>query len=153
MDSFSLKLAGNIQAGASAAAITAKVFESSDRTLIGNLVSTQNGNFLSDALNPVNPGWVTFDLDNQNLTAGNYYTVMLSFDVADVAHQDQILSVENPGSYADGYTWESSDGVSYSRTSFDLPFSVQTIPEPATLGLISLACVLLVAGRRHLFSF
>lgn len=126
MDAFSLKAAGNIQNGASMAAFTVKVFESSNESSIGSVLLTQPGTYLSAAQNPVNPGWITFDIEDLSLTAGKYYTVVLSFDNAGVNLQEQVFSVGVPSQYSGGTVWTSADGITYSTVNLDLGFVVHS---------------------------
>lgn len=126
MDAFSLKVAGNIQSGASLAPFTVKVFESMDASSIGSVISEQSGNYLSSAINPINPGWVTFDVEDIDLQAGNYYAVVLSFDRSGEDRQNQVFAAGSASSYSGGGVWTSADGAVYSPGGLDLAFVVQS---------------------------
>jgi len=147
MDSFSFQTDGNIQVGASGSAFTATIYESTEITSIGTQVSAQTGNYVTSAINPVAGNWLLFDLEeNISITSGNYYTIMLSWNVADVTDQDQVFRIDTNNTYTDGSLWE-YDGSSYTRLGYDMAFTVQSIPEPAMmaqimgLGILSLAFV------------
>jgi hypothetical protein len=94
------------------------------------VVSTQGGLYLSSALNPTSGGWATFDIDNVDLHAGKYYTTMLSWNIPGIPNQNQVFWVEwrDGGTYANGRTWVSTNGVDYVSQDLDLAFCVQMVP-------------------------
>lgn len=152
MESISFRAWGNIQNGASGADFDIAVYESSDKTLMGSEISTSSGAFLTTASNTINGDWITFTFDEVSVTAGNYYTVILSWESAGVTDQDQVLGMVSGNPYDDGYAWESTDGTNFNRLGGDLQFSVQSqIPEPSSAGfLIGLTGALLVLPLRVL---
>lgn len=125
LDSFSYKVAGNVQPGASESSFTLKIYENPNSKSLGTVISTQTATYLSTAENPINPGWVTFDVENVNLKAGNYYTCMLSFDEADVDRQNQVFA-EATGRY-DGKCWMDEDKGPVVNARWIINFSVQGV--------------------------
>ena len=130
MSAISYQLSQGLRVGATNAAITVKVFESTDVLLIGTCIATNSGNYLPAGLDPapVAGGWVTFDIDDVDIASGKYYTTMLSFD--------EYAPLRDQGLYYlngyDGQGFKSADGITYNRaTGLDLAFVVQgTIPPP-----------------------
>ncbi len=129
MDAVSYQLSQGLRAGAVGAAITVKVFESADVSVIGTCIATNSGNYLPAGLDPAPAagGWVTFDIIDVPVTAGKYYTTMLSFD--------EYASQRDQGFYYldgyDGQGFKSADGITYARaTGLDLAFVVQEVSEP-----------------------
>lgn len=158
LDSFSFLTAGNVQFGASGAAYTVTVYEGADITeggsisLLGSAISTQTGNFLTSGSNPVSGDWLIFDVDNVSIVAGHYYTLMLSWDTAGIATQEQVFAVTNPGGYANGRLWEGAGAsTNYTSTGLDLAFTVQSIPELSSFAsIIGVLSMCVVARRRRL---
>ncbi len=135
LDSFSFLANGNVQVGADDAAFTATVYESSVITSVGSSISSQTGNYLTQASNPIDGNWLLFDLEeNVSLTSGNYYTIMLSWNIASVTDQDQVFNVDTLNNYTDGRLWQ-YDGGSFSAPGYDMAFTVQAVPEPATMAM------------------
>ena len=138
MDSFSFRTDGNVQFGASGASFTATVYESSDITSIGTSISSQSGNYLTQASNPVVGNWLLFDLEEDvDLRGGKYYTILLSWDSAGVTDQDQVFLIDDSNGYSDGRLWQDNGSGPVSIPSFDMVFSVQSIPEASTLAYVS----------------
>ncbi|GHC09923.1 PEP-CTERM sorting domain-containing protein [Cerasicoccus arenae] len=150
LDAFSFSALGNVQAGASGASFDVKIFESDNISLIGSAISTQSGTYLTSGSNPVSGNWIVFDLEDVALTAGNYYTIVLSWDSAGVQDQDQVFGMVSGNLYGDGSAWESSDGVNFSSLGGDLQFTVQSIPEPSTVALfLGVVAISVVARQRR----
>ncbi len=125
MTAFSVAVAGNVQVGAYNAAFTVTVYESDRSSEMGKAVSTQKGTYLDRFSNPINPGWITFELEAVSLTGGKYYTIIFSWDNLGIARQDQVFASANH-IYSDGRLWESADGKQFkSSTGADLVFCVQ----------------------------
>lgn len=140
MDSFSVQAAGTLSAGAASAVITVKIFESTSINLLGTRISAQSGRYLSSGVSVVAGGWITFDMDDVALTAGKYYTVVLSFD-AEAAGMQQNLYDVPAGTYVNGREWYSADGETILTASTrDLAFIVQLKPKkniPLSEGVIN----------------
>lgn len=147
MNSFSLKASGTLQQGAFDAPFTVTIYENSSDDALGSTISTQSGTYFS-AGTAIDEKWMTFDIDNLSLTSGNYYAFVLSFDNAGVADQDQTVYQSTEG-YSSGRRWYSVSDSFTTSTSYDLAFSVQVVPEPASMGLISFGGVCLLALRRR----
>lgn len=107
MDSLSFKAAGNIQPGASEASFTLTIYESAVAKELGTAISTQTGTYMNTSENPINGGWVTFDVEDVNLVAGKYYTCILSFNEAGVMRQSQVF--QQSSGYGKGYLWMTTD--------------------------------------------
>ncbi|MFA5688512.1 MAG: hypothetical protein WC959_05140 [Kiritimatiellales bacterium] len=113
MDSFSLMAVtsgGSLQSGAVNAPFTVIIYESSSETDLGTAISTQGGNYLSSA-----PGlggqWITFDIEDINLTAGKYYTFTLMWDTPAKAGQSQTFGAATTSeNYPNGRNWR-KDGT------------------------------------------
>jgi len=127
MNSFSLAVAGNIQPGAGRAPFTVTIYESDNDTALGTAISIQKGLFLSTSANPVNPGWMTFEISEVNLTKGLFYTVMLSWDKSGVLRQEQsFLHSDDGAGFSLGRLWQANNGAAAAASSVnDLLFSVQ----------------------------
>ncbi len=127
LHSFSYCLSKGLRSGAVHAPFTVTVFESAIQGRIGTVISKQSGLFLDSRYRPrpAVGGWMTFDIDDLNLKAGNYYTLMLSWDEQAESKRDQGFYVKNPGGYADGNLWVSANGKKYSRSPRDMAFTVQ----------------------------
>lgn len=150
LDSFSLKAGGGVLYNASEAAFVLTVYESASKTAIGSAISAQSGIYFHRDETLVSGDWITFDIDNVNMTSGNYYTCMLAWDDPGMAEKAQTFAVSVNNGYA-APLWTAVDGAAYSEyTNVDIPFVAQTIPEPASLGLIGISCGLIIAGRRWL---
>lgn len=134
LDAFSFQADGSIQVGASGSAFTVTIYENNNRDAVGNAISTQTGTYLTSASNPVAGNWLMFDLaENVDVTAGNYYTIMLSWNVASVTDQDQVFRINTDGGdYAPGRLWE-YNGTTFTPLGYDMVFTVQAIPEPSTM--------------------
>ncbi|MDP0495842.1 MAG: hypothetical protein Q7Q73_06500 [Verrucomicrobiota bacterium JB024] len=146
LDSFSFQANGNVQVGASGAAFTVTIYENNNRDAVGTAISTQTGTYLTSASNPVASNWLLFDLaENVDVTAGNYYTIMLSWNVASVTDQDQVFQIDSTGtSYLPGRLWE-YNGTTFTPMGYDMAFTVQAIPEPSTMAYGLGAGVLIVS--------
>jgi len=153
LDSFSFQANGNIQVGATGSAFTVTIFENDNRDAVGTSISTQSGNYLTSASNPVAGNWLLFDLeDNVAVTAGNFYTIMLSWNIASVTDQDQVFNINTDGgAYGPGRLWE-YNGTTYTPLGYDMAFTVQSIPEPGTMAYtmgLTVLCVSLFIKRRR----
>ena len=151
MDSFSFRSGGNLQTGAKNSPFTVTIYKSATDGSLGTAVSTQFGNFLAnDDAGSISGAWLTFNIDNIALSAGNYYTFILSFDNHDVQDQDQTFQLSDEG-YSDGRLWQSNEGAAFASSSVnDFAFAVQIVPEPVTIGMLGVgSLVLLIARRKH----
>ena len=96
--------------------------------------------------------WTNLDIDNQNLVNGTVYGFILAPKTG--IYQNQILYIANNtgNPYAAGVATQSglgSDLTTYGSTSSnDLGFYLQTIPEPATMGLLVTAMIGILGIRR-----
>ena len=96
--------------------------------------------------------WVNLDIDNQILTSGTVYGFVLAPKTG--VYNGNILYIANntANPYAGGRATQSALGTdltTYGSTSLnDLGFYMQTIPEPATMGLLVSAMVGILGIRR-----
>ncbi len=150
MDSFSLQLNGNIQAGVPGAGFTVTLFESVNQSSIGSVLATEGGVMPSLTVGTGAGQWMTFEISNVALTEGNYYTFILSFDTQ-AANRNQTFNTINPGTFTNGRAWQTTDGVTYTGLGSDLFFYVQSIPEPGSVVLVVMggASVLVSRLRRR----
>ena len=127
MHSFSYCLSKGLRTEAVKAAFTVTVFESTIQGRIGTVISKQSGIYLDSRVRPkpAIDGWVTFDIEDLDLTKGNFYTLMLSWDQQAESKRDQGFFVKNPGSYAGGNLWVSANGKRYSKNKADMVFVVR----------------------------
>jgi hypothetical protein len=146
LDAFSFQTDGNIQFGASGAGFTVTIYENNNRDAVGSAISTQTGNYITDASNPLAGNWLLFDLaENVDVAAGKYYTIMLSWNVASVTDQDQVFRINtNGGDYLPGRLWQ-YNGTAFEPLGYDMAFTVQAIPEPSTMAYGLGAGVLIVS--------
>lgn len=79
--------------------------------------------------------YVTFDLANTALIAGNYYAVVLTFP-SQVANQNVVWQVSNTAaSYTSGQAIISTDGTTFSANNDLVFFATAAVPEPAAASL------------------
>lgn len=123
----------------------------------------------------VDDSWIRFALGSGvAMTSGNAYSFILSFDSLDADHRVNFQRSKNADYYASGDElrpatsandydatnfdtdpWDASvpqgaGGVLTAVSNSDMRFTVDTIPEPATLGLVAVFGVSVVFIRRRL---
>jgi len=125
LESFSFQLRGALQVGARNANITVTIYESPTVDSIGEMISSQSGQYVGSGSGATSGGWVTFDVEDVSLTGGRFYTCMLAFaDTASV--RNQVFAQQSGDStYTDGRRWMIENGVFKDSLSSDLAFSVQ----------------------------
>jgi hypothetical protein len=86
---------------------------------------------------------------NTPLVAGETYWVVINGMIDQTSSGNYGSSWENPGQFPDGKaTWSNDMGGSWSNTSGDWAFYVETVPEPAALGLLAVGGLMLLGRRR-----
>lgn len=136
LDKISFQASAATGANAASAPYKVKIFESAVATSIGSNISTQAGTYLVAGV-VANNGWITFDMDDVNLTAGKTYTVMLSWDNAGASMIQALYNVAT-GTYADGKCWWGNNLGVYAATTRDLVFVAQGTAIPDTVASVGL---------------
>lgn len=152
LDKITLALGGSFNSTTASSNFTLTLYSApslSTSPASATMVSTQTGTFAFTNGSGGSGTYLTFDIANVALTAGTYYTFMLS--LPDPSASNSLTLRQNiSSSYSDGSRWL-FDGTSYtSSTTSDLTFyTLAAVPEPsaAVLALAGLGAVMLVRRR------
>lgn len=154
LDKITLALGGSFNSTTASSNFTLTLYSApnlSTSPTSATTVSTQTGTFSFTNGSGGSGTYLTFDIANVALTAGTYYTFMLTLDTPSASNSLTVRQ-NSSSSYSDGYRWL-FDGTSYtSSTTADLTFYVQAaaVPEPsaAVMALAGIGVLLLVRRKQ-----
>lgn len=112
LSAFTFQISAGIREDTAQAPVTMKVFESSNAGVIGSVISSTAGTYLSWEDKAAAGGWVTFDIDDVEVSTGKYYTVLITWNEAKPL-MEQGFYLEPSGFFEGGQAWTSANGERY----------------------------------------
>lgn len=151
LDKITLMLGGSFNSTSATSNFTLTLYSTASLTTspaTATTVSAQTGTFAFSAGSGGDGTFLTFDIADVVLTAGTYYTFMLSLNDAS-ANNSLTVKQNTSSAYSDGYRWL-YDGTSYTSSSgADLTFyAMAPVPELSTTMLLTTSLGLLALIRR-----